>query len=55
MENLLILAVIACILSCAGLYIHKKKKAGVKCIGCPDSRTCSGHCGSCPGCGEEKN
>ena len=34
-------------------YIIKAKRSGQKCIGCPDSKTCSsGGCsGNCQGCG----
>ena len=49
MENILILAVIGLIVGCAAGYVWKQKKRGVKCIGCPDSGSCSGNCGSC-GC-----
>ena len=51
MDSILVFAAIAAILTAAISYIHKQKKQGVKCIGCPDSKTCSGTCGSCPGCG----
>ena len=48
----IIIAVIALIVGGAAFYIYKAKKSGKKCIGCPDSSTCSGHCGSCSGkCG----
>ena len=41
------------ILFCAVAYIIKAKKSGKKCIGCPDSASCSsGKCsGSCSSCG----
>ena len=58
--DILIVAIIAVILGLAIFYIHRAKKKGVKCIGCPDGATCSGHCsgcsGNCAGCGthEEK-
>ena len=51
----IILAVIALILGFAGWYIYKAKKSGKKCIGCPDSASCSGHCSSCCGCGCTQN
>ncbi len=51
MENLIVLAVIALILGMAGGYIRKAKKQGVKCIGCPDAKTCSGNCSGCS-CGK---
>ena len=53
MTDLVVLAVIALIVGGAGLYIYKAKKKGVKCIGCPDSKTCSGHCSGCCGCGQQ--
>ena len=46
-----ILTVIALILGLAGRYVYKAKKSGKKCIGCPDSGSCSGGCsGNCAGC-----
>lgn len=45
----LILAVIAGIIALACFAIYRSKKAGNKCIGCPDSKTCSGSCGGCSG------
>lgn len=51
----LIIAVVAIILVSAGWYIYKSKKSGKKCIGCPDSGTCSGSCQSCScGCSKEE-
>ncbi len=50
MENIIVLVVVGLILGCAIGYIYKAKKSGAKCIGCPDSKTCSGSCGSCSGC-----
>ena len=49
----IILAIIAGILGLAGWFIYRSKKSGKKCIGCPDSGSCSGVCGSCAcGCGK---
>ena len=50
MENILIIAVLGLILGLAGGYVYREKKRGARCIGCPDSKSCSGHCGSCGGC-----
>lgn len=54
----IIIAVIALIIGGAAFYIYKAKKSGKKCIGCPDSGTCSGKCSGCSGncgcCGEQK-
>lgn len=51
MTDIIIAIVIIAIVAAAGLYIYKAKKSGQKCIGCPDSKTCSGNCHSCSGCG----
>ena len=49
--DFLILAVIAAVLFLAVWYIYRAKKGGKKCIGCPDSGSCSGSCnGNCAGC-----
>ena len=54
-EDIIIIAVVAAILGFAVFYIVKAKKSGKKCIGCPDSGSCSGGCGGCScGCGEKK-
>ena len=50
-----VIAIVALIVGGAAWYIYKAKKSGKKCIGCPDSDTCSGHCGSCScGCTNKK-
>lgn len=59
MADIILLAVIAIVVGIAANYIVKEKKKGVKCIGCPNSGTCSHthheehHCGgNCSGgCG----
>ena len=45
----IIIGIVALIVAAAGLYIYKAKKSGQKCIGCPDSKTCSGSCSGCSG------
>lgn len=47
MDNFIIIAVLALIISGAGLYVFQQKKKGVKCIGCPNGRNCEGNCCSC--------
>ena len=54
MENIVIAVIVILVVGAAGLYIYRAKKSGQKCIGCPHSKTCSGHCASCSGCGEHK-
>ena len=41
MDNILIIAVLLVIVGCAVVYVVKEKKKGVKCIGCPNAKTCS--------------
>ena len=48
--DLIVIAVIALILCAAVFFIIRSKKKGSKCIGCPDSATCSGQCAGCNGC-----
>ncbi len=53
MEDIIVIAVLTAILGLAIWYIVKSKKSGRKCIGCPDSGSCSGKCAGCS-CGCEK-
>ena len=57
-ESIIAIAVIALIVGGAAVYIIKAKKSGKKCIGCPDSCSCSGKdksaCGSCSCCHQEQ-
>ena len=50
MIDYIIIAVVVVIVGLAAWYIRKSRKSGRKCIGCPDSGSCSGACGSCSGC-----
>lgn len=52
-ENIIIIAIIVLVLGFAAFYVYKAKKSGKKCIGCPDSGSCSGNCSCCCGCGGE--
>lgn len=53
MVNLAVILVLALAVGGAGAYLYRAKKRGVKCVGCPDSKTCGGHCsGCCGGCSE---
>ena len=51
-ENIIIIVLIVLILGSAAFYVYKAKKSGRKCIGCPDSSSCSskGCNGNCSGC-----
>ena len=49
-----IIAVIVLIIGFSVFCIYKSKKSGKKCIGCPDSGSCSGKCNGCSGnCGRQ--
>ncbi|MBQ7330675.1 MAG: FeoB-associated Cys-rich membrane protein [Oscillospiraceae bacterium] len=45
----IIIGVVAVVIGLVLFYIHKAKKKGVKCIGCPDGGNCSGNCSGCSG------
>ena len=50
----IVLALVILIIGGAAFYIYKAKKSGKKCIGCPDSGSCSGNCSGCScGCKKE--
>lgn len=52
MDSIIVIAIIVLIVGLAVWYIRKEKRRGVQCVGCPDSKTCSGHCAGCSGnCG----
>ena len=60
MIDFVISAILVVLVGSALAYIIKSRKNGIKCIGCPDAKTCShsaktdspcGHsCGTCTGC-----
>ena len=53
--EIIAIALIVLIIGGATAYIIKAKKSGKKCIGCPDSGSCSGNCAGCScGCNIEK-
>ena len=54
MVNFMIIAVVAVIIGAAVCYIHRSKKNGIKCIGCPEGATCGGNCSGCSGCGAQE-
>ncbi len=41
MQNILLIAVLFLAVGLAGRYVYKAKKSGKKCIGCPESGSCS--------------
>ena len=49
MINYILIGVIVMVVGSAIAYIIRAKRKGQKCIGCPDSKRCSGSCASC-GC-----
>ena len=57
MADFVVIAVVLLIVGGAALYVYRAKKRGQKCIGCPDSGSCSGNCSGCSGscgCGLDK-
>ena len=51
MQNIILIIILVLVVGGASLYIHKQKKKGVKCIGCPQAGSCpkNGGCGGCQG------
>ncbi len=45
--DFVIIGIFVLIVLGAGYAIYRSKKSGKKCIGCPDSGSCSGNCGAC--------
>ncbi len=43
-SDLIVIAVVALMTGAAALYIRSEKKKGRHCIGCPNSKSCSGCC-----------
>ena len=57
METAITVIIILAILGGAAVYLYRAKKRGVKCVGCPDSGSCSGNCKGCSGscgCGQHE-
>ena len=48
MENVIIILIVAVLVGWALRYIHKEKKKGTKCIGCPSAGSCTKACSSAP-------
>ena len=42
--DILLVAVILCTVAFCIFCIYRSKKKGKKCIGCPHSQSCQGHC-----------
>lgn len=51
--DILIVALIVLILGGAIWFLHRAKKKGVKCVGCPDGGKCNGGCSACASCNKE--
>ena len=46
MANIIIIIILIGCVGWACYYIYSNRKKGVKCIGCPYAKSCSGGCGS---------
>ena len=45
MVDVIIVAILVCIIGGILYYLYRAKKQGEVCIGCPYGRQCTGHCG----------
>lgn len=55
MTDIIVIAIVVAVVGAAIGYIIKQKKSGVKCIGCPEGKTCSGNCSGCCGSAAESD
>ena len=46
--DIIVIVILALIVGGALLYIRKNKKNGIKCIGCPYAKSCTGGCSQTP-------
>ena len=53
MIDILIILVLLVLIGGAGVYVHRARKSGQKCIGCPNAKACQGGCPSQCGCKPE--
>ncbi len=49
LTDVVVIAVVAVVVGLVLYYIHRSKKKGIQCIGCPDAPKCSGNCAGCSG------
>ena len=47
MINYILALALLLIVGGAGAYIHRSKKRGLPCVGCPHAKACGGKCGGC--------
>lgn len=45
--NIIVILILVAIIGGIIYYIHKEKKKGVTCIGCPYAKQCGGNFGGC--------
>ena len=54
LTDIIVLLIIALVVGGASFYIIRAKRRGQRCIGCPDSKPCSGNCSACHDCPYQK-
>lgn len=47
MIDLIVVIILVLLFGWSVSYMVRAKKEGVKCIGCPDAKTCGHNCGGC--------
>ncbi len=53
--NIIVIAVLICVVGAVVYYIYKAKKRGEHCIGCPYAKQCGGTCdGGCHSTDDKK-
>lgn len=43
MENIILIAILACVVGGTVFYLYRAGKRGENCIGCPYAKQCKGH------------
>ena len=47
LETGIAVCILLAVVGTAVWYVHRAKKRGVKCVGCPHGGKCGGDCGCC--------
>ena len=45
LTDIIVILIVAAVIGAICFYLWRQKKKGVKCIGCPYAKECSGKCG----------
>ena len=46
LTDIIVILIVAAVIGAICFYLRRQKKKGVRCIGCPHAKECSGKCGN---------